>query len=69
MTHSFISGDKQAILDMCLVETGIGENFLALEGVELDIPVRTPSADQTTLWGDYFEEDIASLVKHAVLYQ
>ena len=69
MTHSFIPGDSQEILDICLSETGIGENFLALEGLELDIPVRTVSADETTLWGDYFEEDIASLVKQTSLYQ
>jgi len=71
MTHSHPPGNSQEPLDICLADAGIGENFLALEGLELDIPARTVSQDEptTTLWDDYFEEDIASLAKHADMYQ
>ena len=43
----------------------MGENYLALEGMELELPVDTVAQEDafTTLWDDDFEQDIASMTR------
>ena len=45
------------------VSLGMGENFLALEGMALHLPATTINQQHaaTTFWDDCFEEDIAAL--------
>ena len=50
---------------------GMGENYLAIEGMELDLPATTMTQNHaaTTLWEEYFEEDIAALTRNRLNYR
>ena len=63
--------DHQNSINLCSIEAGMGENFLALEGLELNIPVRTANREEAldTLWDDYFEEDITAMINNPVAQQ
>lgn len=52
-------------------DSGMGENYLALEGLEQELPIIVAAQDEpsTTLWDDYFDEDIAALVHSSGAYQ
>ena len=71
MTTHRESSDHHSSIKLCSVESGMGENFLALEGLELNIPVRADNRQDglATIWDDYFEEDITTLVNSSAAAQ
>lgn len=71
MTRHRETSDHRSTINLCGIEAGMGENFLALEGLELNIPVRTANQQDAldTIWDDYFEEDITALVNSSAAQQ
>ena len=54
MTSHRESSDHHSSINLCHIEAGMGENFLALEGLELNIPVRSESRQDAlaTFWDE-----------------